>query len=373
MSFHSITNHFPDFPQPTSEGKSENEKQPVLIVGQGLAGSWLSYYLWKSNIPFRVIDNFHSDSASAVAAGLMNPIVPKRLTTTWKSEELFPDFISSIYKEVQEFLQQELYFPNYLIHKIFYHPDDISAWESQRFKTQASWLGPVVHQKLHSNLTPHLGYATIAHSGWVDIPLFIKALQKKLLSLNLLIQEPFDYSQVIESDQCILYKAHTYSKIIFCEGSQMLKNPWFGHLPFNPTKGEELLVYMPDLNLEQVAYAGLHIIPCGNNNYLIGSTFSWDDLTTKPTDWAKEQMLGKLDKLFKGSFEILEQTAGIRPASKDRRPLLGFHPQHPKLGIFNGLGTKGLLLGPLMADYWAKNLLDQKEIDPEIHVNRLFK
>ena len=113
MNFRSTINHTPEFPHSNGGGSGKDtETFSVLVVGQGLAGSWLSYFLWKNGISFRIIDNFHFKSASTVAAGLMNPIVPKRLTATWKSEELFPDYISAIYNEVESFLQQKVYFPD---------------------------------------------------------------------------------------------------------------------------------------------------------------------------------------------------------------------------------------------------------------------
>lgn len=344
-----------------------------MVVGQGLAGSWLCYFLWKHNIAFKVVDNFHHEAASTVAAGLMNPIVPKRLTATWKAEELFPEFITNCYREVQEFIGQQVYFPGTLIHKLFYHEDDISAWELQRNKGFGNWLGPVVRETLNAKLKPHLGYAEIYHSAWVDIPLLIKAFQKKLQSLDLLIQEEFEYRKMEKTEQGFTYKNLEFDRVIFCEGSQMRNNPWFGQLPFNATKGEELLLSIPELNLEQVGYAGLHLIPFGENKYLVGSTFRWDDMSSQPTNWAKDEILNKFKKVYNGPFEILEQSAGLRPASKDRRPLVGFHPNHPEIGIFNGLGTKGLLLAPLMSEYWIKHLKSNRTFEPEIHVKRLFK
>ena len=348
-------------------------KTSVLVVGQGLAGSWLCYFLWKHNIDFKVVDNFHHESASTVAAGLMNPIVPKRLTATWKAEELFPDFITAAYQEIQKFIGLQVYFPDTLIHKLFYHEDDIVAWELQRNKGFDNWLGPVVRKTLNTKLKPHLGYAEIHHSAWVDIPSLIKAFQEKLKTLDLLIQEEFEYGKMIKTESGYQYKDLNFERVIFCEGSQIRNNPWFGQLPFNATKGEELLLSIPELDLEQVGYAGLHLIPFGENKYLVGSTFRWDDISSEPTDWAKEEILNKLKKVYSGPFEILEQSAGIRPASKDRRPLVGFHPKHPEIGIFNGLGTKGLLLAPLMSDYWIKHLKNNRTFEPEIHVKRLFK
>jgi len=59
-------------------------------------------------------------------------------------------------------------------------------------------------------------------------------------------------------------------------------------------------------------------------------------------------------------FEILNHFAGIRPTVKDRRPLVGTHPNYKNMHILNGLGTRGVMLAPSMAmnlyDYIENNV-----------------
>ncbi|NBY41195.1 MAG: FAD-dependent oxidoreductase [Flavobacteriia bacterium] len=51
---------------------------------------------------------------------------------------------------------------------------------------------------------------------------------------------------------------------------------------------------------------------------------------------------------------VVDQAAGIRPTTPDRKPLMGQHKDYKKLYLFNGLGAKGYLIAPnvslLMAD-----------------------
>jgi glycine/D-amino acid oxidase-like deaminating enzyme len=51
---------------------------------------------------------------------------------------------------------------------------------------------------------------------------------------------------------------------------------------------------------------------------------------------------------------------------------MGLHPEHPALGIFNGLGTKGTSLAPAMAAQFASHLLEDKPLWPEIDIKRFF-
>ncbi len=348
-------------------------QKPILIVGQGLAGTWLSFFFRKANIDFRIIDNNHFQSSSAVAAGLINPIVPKRLTKTWMFDELFPDFISSTYCELETRLGNQYFYPNRKIHKLFFHADDITAWENGRNARLQNVLADVKKSSLNTSLEPHLGYAAINYSAWVNTPNLISDYRIKLTADDLLLSEKFDHTAVEISDNLVLYKGAAYERIIFCEGVQNSLNPWFASLPMLPAKGEELTLHAPGLNLTATVTAGLHIIPLGNDLYSVGSTFRWDDLRPIPTEAAKEEILTKFSKIYKGAFQIVNHIAGIRPAARDRRPFVGFHPAHKRIGILNGLGTKGLILAPLMSHYLTQNILHGTEIPKECSIQRFYK
>ena len=50
------------------------------------------------------------------------------------------------------------------------------------------------------------------------------------------------------------------------------------------------------------------------------------------------------------------QRAGVRPAVRDRRPLLGRHPTVPGLSFLGGYGSKGVMLAPRLAQQLADHL-----------------
>src|ERR1700733_7104712 len=77
--------------------------EEVLIVGQGLAGTWLSWWLYQAGIPFNTIDKPDQDGASMRAAGLINPVTGRRMVTTWMIDELM-SFAFGAYGEIGKFL-----------------------------------------------------------------------------------------------------------------------------------------------------------------------------------------------------------------------------------------------------------------------------
>ena len=86
----------------------------VLIIGQGLAGTFLSWNLYKEGKTFLVIDDGNENSSSKVAAGIINPVTGRRYVNTWMIDELL-DFVQIAYRELGEFLHANLIFPKNLV------------------------------------------------------------------------------------------------------------------------------------------------------------------------------------------------------------------------------------------------------------------
>src|SRR5690349_15669170 len=62
----------------------------VIIVGQGICGTFLSYYLEKENVSYKVIDKIDPNSPSRIAAGIINPVTGRRLVTVWMVDQILP-------------------------------------------------------------------------------------------------------------------------------------------------------------------------------------------------------------------------------------------------------------------------------------------
>ena len=74
--------------------------------------------------------------------------------------------------------------------------------------------------------------------------------------------------------------------------------------------------------------------------YRVGATYhhqQWDDSVTKQ---GREYLKQKIKQILKVDFTIISEKAGVRPTTKDRKPLLGIHNTYQKLAIFNGLGSR---------------------------------
>ncbi|HNC64044.1 MAG TPA: FAD-dependent oxidoreductase, partial [Chitinophagales bacterium] len=74
----------------------------------------------------------------------------------------------------------------------------------------------------------------------------------------------------------------------------------------------------------------------------------------------------------KCKYEVIDEKAGIRPTIKDRRPVLGAHPEHKNMYVYNGMGTKGISLAPYFSNELILHITENKEIDKEIGIQRFI-
>ena len=107
----------------------------------------------------------------------------------------------------------------------------------------------------------------------------------------------------------------------------------------------------------------------GKKLFRVGSTYAWKFENNLPTQEAKEYLIAELKQMIKIPFEVVAHEAAIRPTVQGRRPFLGVHGKHKQVGIFNGLGTKGVLLAPYFANHLSGFFAGENELMEEVNVN----
>jgi glycine/D-amino acid oxidase-like deaminating enzyme len=138
-------------------------------------------------------------------------------------------------------------------------------------------------------------------------------------------------------------------------------------------KGEIITIHAPKLEINFLLKSTLFVLPLGNHRYKVGATFNHKDKTSIPSIEGKEELVEKLKKVITVPYEIIDQSAGIRPAVKDRRPLVGVHHKHCQLNVLNGLGTRGVMIAPTVAKNLFQHIEFNKELDEEIDIKRFNK
>lgn len=345
-----------------------------LIVGQGIAGSTLAWEILKCNRQILVIDNHHVDSSSIAAGGNVNPVTGKRFVKSWKIEELLPE-VNSMYGEMEKEFGVQIWESRSNV-RILHSEEQEKEWLT-RAKLWGEFFGDTLDKPLLKSVFNNAaGAAEITGGGRVNMQLILKSIAEILSNKGLLRRTKFDFNNLTVNQDSIEYQEEDEiicaNRIIFCEGWQAIHNPYFNYLPFQLSKGEALIVrFLGEYPFaHRIVNNDLTITEIAEGCYWVGATNVFNDISTKPTKIGLDELLSRLALSVKIPFEVIEQRACVRPTVKDRLPLLGQHPDFAPLYIFNGLGTKGASLAPMLSRQLVNYLENGVPLDYESSISR---
>ncbi|WP_308219316.1 FAD-dependent oxidoreductase [Flavobacterium sp. NRK F10] len=342
-----------------------------LIVGSGLAGVCFAEFALQSGKTILVFEN-DSQPSSMVAGGLYNPVVLKRFSEIWKAQEQL-DIASVFYPRLEQKLGVTFDFPMPILRK-FASVEEQNNWFVAADKPKLSaFLNPKVLHYDYDYCPAPYGFGEVLHSGYLDIQKMVLSYREYLKEREFLVNDSFAYDSLEINNEFVSYKEHKAKHIVFAEGFGLHQNSYFNDLPLDGTKGELLHIKAPELQLKEIIKSGVFILPVGNEIYKVGATYNWSDKTNLPTKEGKEELLEKLNELITCEYEVVEHLAGVRPTVKDRRPLVGTHYQYNNVHLLNGLGTRGVMLGPFLAQSLLRHIEEGLPLDKEINIERYYK
>jgi len=332
-------------------------KEGTLIVGQGLAGTCLAMELIRRNIKVTVADKPDPNAASRVAAGMFNPITSKLRTSTWNAKQLFPA-LDECYRYAEALLETSFYHPM-VMYRPFTSVEDQNGWSVEenpfirRLHFSPAW---------NDQVNDPLGGIEINHSGYVDTRRFTEAFRSFLMARNAWMEIGGGHDEVMAV-------AGQYNKVIWCEGAAVTDNPLFRWLPISKLKGE-VLELQTQLRSDILFNGPAWLVPGDQpGQFRAGSTYDRSGLPGNTTEGTAD-LTERLSALLKPSFRVIGSDWGFRPVVRDRRPVMGPHPERENHYVFNGLGTKGVSLAPWCAARFADFLTGTGSLPGELNISR---
>jgi glycine oxidase len=342
----------------------------TIIVGGGIAGLCLAHHLEQGKIPFVIIDKGINHS-SKVAAGIINPVVFRRMALSWRVAGFLPKAIH-FYTKLEEKLKIN-FFHSITIRRAFAHQQEVDLWnEKIKQNSHKKYLQPIENNQF-DYLNQPFGSGEVKNCFWIDTHQLLNGLIAHYSNMQNYFIDEFNYEKIdLSNSKYSLSNGEkiNFERIIFCEGYHGLNNPYFNYLPLQATKGELLNIKSKSLPETESLNYKCFVLPIGNHVFKVGATYEWDSPNIEISEKAKNELEQHFNKLVNTDYEIIKHEAGVRPTVLDRRPLIGTHPKHNNLLIFNGLGAKGYLIAPKLAEEFVEYLFDGKELDPEIDIKR---
>lgn len=343
----------------------------VLLVGFGIAGMCVAKELKNRSKTFDIISD-ESQQSSRVAGGVLNPVVLKRYNLAWNAESFMPVAIE-FYKQFNAEAEVSL-FNQVPVLKLFSSVEDQNNWIVASDKPK---LSPFINPEIFTPQWPVEGNfkaAEVLQTHLLNVKDVLNKHVDSYLVSHQFLAATFYHHQIEFENNTVTYQGRTYRDVIFCEGFGVSSNPFFNWLPIYGNKGEYLIFKSKALKANKsILKSRNFIIPLGDDIYKYGATYSRDSLNNKPTGAAREELEQRLSEMITCPYEIIDQVAGVRPTVRDRKPVLGVHPEHKNLYILNGFGSRGVMAAPSLSKQLLDLIFESKPPEAEFRLDRFLK
>ncbi|MEI8192545.1 MAG: FAD-binding oxidoreductase [Flavobacteriia bacterium] len=342
--------------------KEHVSPKKILIVGAGIAGITLAHQLKRKGAVCTLIDD-QKNASSMVAAGMVNPMSFRRTLFSWNADQYF-DYAHDFYKGLESALSVR-FLNELVIRRLFTTVEEASNWQSKC--TQVPFRDFFLQQTEADKNYPPFGAGRL-RGFWIEAKTFVLENQRFFQEKDALISSPF--CDELFSPETGTYHEKSYDAIVFCTGYKNKEQPYFRDVPVDTTKGQTLTVKWDKGTEEHSLHQKCFVLPIGEKHFRVGATYEWKNDSLDITESARDNLLERFKNLTNDEAIVVDQAAGIRPTTPDRKPLMGQHKDYKKLYLFNGLGAKGYLIAPNVSLLMADLILNETQLPKELDLYR---
>lgn len=340
----------------------------VIIVGSGISGCALAWQWLMAGKTVFMISNVAATSSS-VAAGVYNPTVLKRFTPIWNAQEQL-DIMIPFYKAVEQELDFNFMHETPILRRL-HDAGEAKTWERKALRDDLKdFMSPYVLNKNVDGIHANAGYGIVNPSGWCDTVAYMFHTINYLKAQDAFVQETLDHTMLQLHENHVSYKELNANRIIFAEGMSLLNNPFYNHLPLQGNKGELLIVRIPNFKLEAIIKSSVFLMHYKDDLFWVGATYDRDDLELIATQNARNYLISRLETFLTVPYEIVNHKVGLRPTTTDRRPFIGTSDGYKRHYVFNGMGSRAVLLAPWAAQQLYKYMYNGQALNREVDISR---
>lgn len=342
------------------------KRADYLIIGQGLAGTALAWRLLERDRSFLIVDRDEPLTSSKVAAGLVTPITGMRLALSWRYESLYPEALQ-FYRRIEKRLGAKFFYARPHV-RLFRSEQERERWDRRTRDGQVrqfvrdTHAGLLVDAAVFDN--PWGGFQQ-RHAAYLDTTTCLEESRRYFQSLVSWAQADVKPEDVVLQDAHVKWRGMQFGAVVFCQGAEATRHPWFDWVPFQSVRGT-VLSLRAGIEERRIIHRDCWLMRREDGTFRAGSTYElkFSEPHT-PGTAAMKDLQERLRSLVKVNFAITGSQTAVRPIVKGRPVLLGRHPAHPQVVFFNGLGSKGVLRAPCMARTLVEHLLTGVALDAE--------
>jgi glycine/D-amino acid oxidase-like deaminating enzyme len=338
---------------------------PILIIGQGLAGTALAWHCYWRRIDFLIVDADEAVTSSKVAAGMVTPITGLRLNLSWKFDECYGVMID-FYHKVESSLNKKYYFSKKVV-TLFRDAKQQKRWGTKAKSYESYWLEKSTEIDFPAAIEVPWGCVEQKFGGYLDTRGYLEDsrvfFEKKGLWRRAIIEE----EELREKMGGVVWNGMLFSAAVVCVGWMMEKWKGFDDLIFNSAKGSILSWNQSAVDWQNTIWScGLWVLPTAEGGLRAGATYEFEWKETDTYDENKVQLLRDGLKKLGVVEEADKIDTAIRPVLDEGEAVIGALPRMPWLHAINGLGSKGVLRAPWLTQHWLEYFINEIKLDEEV-------
>jgi glycine/D-amino acid oxidase-like deaminating enzyme len=321
-----------------------NTNFDTIIAGAGLAGASAAMALAKSGQRVCILDRSEfASGASGSGLALVSPMMSRKGRPVWKVREALDRLgrtDTGLLRPASS-LDQATYFKESSLQN-----PDLGTWiEPAKVGTRFPYVKApfgLVHV--------HRGYA-------VDLATLTKSWIQESVELGSVAFCHVAVQSWVENQDCVRVllsngQSAIAERLLLATGPDLVNHPETQHLNLHPIKGQRLRLKKPEGWFGSILpISGAGFVMDEGQTLSIGATFEHDWQTEGPTEEGKIELLNQAAEMIDDihDMDVVEHVSGIRvTVPGTRMPMIGPLPNCPRIWVFTGLGSKGVLMASLL-------------------------
>jgi glycine oxidase len=347
-----------------------SQSSDVVIVGGGVAGCAVAYYLGKAGIKTTIVEREGiGTQASGYAAGGLNPLhgVPAALRPL--AMESFKLHLT-LWDELKSATGSDFQARIVSMIKLAFEDTELSAFQELQdlFEATEGFSAQRLEATEVHKIEPRVardvvGGLYLDGNGVVDSYLFTIALAKAAEQYGTTCQS--GHVRGVQRSANRITGVLMEDVEIACDTVVLAMGPWAKAaeqwlgcpIPVEPLKGEILRMAVPGPALaHDLLGPAASLYSRSDGLVWCGATTEWRGFDQAPSESARQFLLQGAIRLMPAmaSASVVKHTACLRPVAADELPIIGRAPGWDNVYLAGGAGKKGILLstgiGTAMAD-----------------------
>ncbi len=342
----------------------------VLVIGQGIAGTTLAWELQRRGADFLVVDRPVAETASRVAAGLVNPLTGRVFRPGWRQEECLPA-ADRFYLETERELKGS-WWQKTPIFRELEKDDQEEIWqERQMDEASAAYAGPLFPWPRGWQGKGKAAYTR--GSAVLHVEQLVNTARTHWERAGRFVEAEVNPGDIAGTKGDLTWNGRRFTHAVWCTGWEAGLHPGMLPLKGRPSKGTIIDVKLPGLEWDAGVLHFGHWLVLNKGEWRFGATYAWaweaPGIAEAP---AVQELTLSLMQRYQGGIEIIRSRAAVRPIIRRSQPVAGPVPGLDGQYVFSGLGSKGVTTSPWTAACLAEHLCAGAELPPDLEPAALW-